>query len=104
MTNYLKSKLNTNQHHQYLEYSIGACVIKNEYLCVGSSAGTVWLFSSNEDNSDFRLMDRIYAHDHAVKFLDAYAEYMVSASLDTIYFWLFDRHEFQIMRKVRVPG
>lgn len=79
-------------------------MLKGEYLCVGSSVGTVWMFSGNEDNTDFNLMDRIYAHDHAVKFLDAYAEYMVSTSYDTVYFWLFEKHEFKITRKARVVG
>lgn len=49
-------------------------------------------------------MDRIYAHDHPLRFLDAYAECMVSTSHDTVYFWLFVKQDFIITRKVCVPG
>lgn len=90
--------------NQNLEYSVGACVVKDEYLCIGSGTGMVWIFASNEDNTDFRVMDRIYAHDHALKYLDAYGDYMVSTSHDTVYFWQFDMKQFRILRKIVVPG
>lgn len=79
-------------------------MIKNEMLCVGTSIGSIWVFSSNETNSEFNIIDRLYAHDTEVTLLDGSGEYMVSSSADTTFLWIFRRREFTILRKIKVPG
>lgn len=87
-----------------VEYTIGACVIKNEMLCIGTSIGSIWVFNSNETNSEFHIIDRLYAHDTEVTLLDGSGEYMVSSSSQTTYLWIFRRREFTVLRKINVPG
>lgn len=76
--------------------------MRDDILCVGTNLGTVWMFKSN-DNSDFSVIGRFYAHDEAITYLDGCGSYMVTSSKKTTYIWSF-QNDVQIIHNINVPG
>ncbi|XP_017771591.1 PREDICTED: WD repeat-containing protein 54-like [Nicrophorus vespilloides] len=84
-------------------YNIGICTLKGDVLCVGTHLGTVWIFKVVGDD-DFKVVNRVYAHDEAVTLLEGYGNFMASSSEFITYLWSFNDRAFDIIRKIDVHG
>lgn len=84
-------------------YTKGACVIKNSILCVGTYVGTIWMFKCNDDNTNYTLIDRFFAHDEAIVCLDGFGTYLVSTSEEMTYVWTaYD--DMRVSFSLNIPG
>lgn len=88
----------------FSEYTNGICVIERNILCIGTNLGIIWMFQANENNTNFEIIDRIYAHDEPIKFLDGMGKYLVSSSEKRTYLWGLCDKQYEILRQIYVNG
>lgn len=78
--------------------------MERKIVCIGTSLGTIWLFESNETNTRFQVVDRIFAHDSRIDLLDGHGDCFVSVSDNRCYFWAKESTEYHITRKLSIEG